>query len=158
MTVDKLKQRIKPEGSDGDGGPQLLVLGGGHVGHSVAESLVTDGTVTFVDESDAVCDRAENDGIETHCGKPADAETLADVDAADADAAIVATETDTETFLAAQLLRTRFGVDTVVAMADDPELADHMGDRIDVVVTAPPILAQELTSAYQRVAVPAERW
>lgn len=158
MTVDKLKQRIKPEGHSGDDVPKLLVLGGGHVGHSVAQSLATEGTVTLVDNSETVCGRAENDGIKTHFGNPADAETLAEVDADEADAAIIAMPADTETFLATQLLRTRFDVDTIVARADDPELTADIAQRADAVVTAPPTLAEELTSAYERTAVQAERW
>lgn len=150
MTKRSLTKRLSQQTIGSNGEQRVLVLGGGHVGHSVAESLAKRGNVTFVDESEAVCRRADDIGS-THCGNPASAEVLSEAGADQADVGVVATERDTQTFLATQLLRTRFDVEFVVARADDPDVADVIGDQTDGVVSAPPILAPELVTAVERV-------
>lgn len=73
------------------------------------------------------------------------------------DGAVVATPGDAQTLLATQLLRNRFDGDSIVALSDDPELTDVLGDRADAVVGVQQVLAPELVAAYERVAVPTIR-
>lgn len=158
MTKETLNRRNRSERHGGNGDPHVLVVGGGHVGHAIASSLATTGDVTLVDDSESICGRAEDADISMYCGNPVDAGVLASAGADGADVAVVATPVDSQTFLATQHLRTRFDIDAIVALADDPELADLIGDRTDAVVTTPSILAEELVSAVQRVTIPTARW
>lgn len=150
MTERSLTKRLRRKSIGSNDKQRILVLGGGHVGHAVAKSLATQRNLTFVDESEAVCRRAEDIGS-TYCGDPASAEVLSKAGADQADIGVVTTERDTQTFLATQLLRTRFDVEFVVARADDPDVADVIGDQTDAVISAPPILAPELVTAVERV-------
>lgn len=103
---------------------EYAVLGDNHIGTAVARRLADLGHhVTVVSES---TDTVDGRGVQ---GDPTDLETLARADVADASTVVVATRTDSQNLLVAQLVRTHFDVATVVVLTNEP-------DRIETVEKA----------------------
>ena len=97
------------------------MLGGGALGAAVAGLLCTNGAaVRHVDEGVDEADGTDAD--------PTDLPALETAGVADASTVIVATRSDRRNFLIAQLIRTRFGVDRIVVLTNDPERHDTTDD------------------------------
>ena len=112
------------EASNEDSEATYYVLGGTHVGESVARRLHAAGhSVRFVDET---CDSAEIPGIR---GDPADIRVLKDAGISDTSTVVVATPRDTRNLLIAQLVRTHFDASEVLVLVNHP-------DRYDLVAEA----------------------
>ncbi|MFC6733939.1 NAD-binding protein [Haladaptatus sp. DYSN1] len=100
------------------------ILGDTHLSVAVAHRLSADGhSVCIVTEADT---RSELPGVR---GNPADLRTLEAAGVADASTVIVATGTDRQNLLIAQLVRARFGARRVIALVNEP-------DRIPLFVDA----------------------
>jgi trk system potassium uptake protein TrkA len=92
------------------------VLGGEHVGLSIAERLQADGhAVTVIDERYG---SADVPGIE---GSPTDVALLTEAGLETASSAIVSTGSDARNFLIAQLVSVNFDVPRIVVLVHDPE-------------------------------------
>jgi Trk K+ transport system NAD-binding subunit len=106
-----------------------FVVGGGRVGHEVADRLTKNGeTVTFVDR---VPPTDPPPGQSVHSIDSLTAQSLYDVDFDDATAALILEPDDAVNLLLAQLARTRFDVDRVLVLVNDPGRACAF-DRLDV--------------------------
>ena len=102
---------------------EYYVLGGGHVGASVAQRLQADGhAVSLVDES---YDSSEIPGRK---GDPANVRTLNEAGLSSASTVVVATHSDGRNLLIAQLARTRFDVSEVVVLANAPARLDILAE------------------------------
>ncbi|MDZ7745501.1 MAG: NAD(P)-binding protein [Halobacteriales archaeon] len=92
------------------------VLGGGHVGTAIAERLYAAGhCVAIVDEG------YESGPIPGHMGDPSDTELLAASGITNTSVIIVASPSDRRNLLIAQLVRTQFDVQRVVAFVNHPD-------------------------------------
>lgn len=95
------------------------VLGGDHLGTAIARRFRADGhAVTVVDDAAVPTDLA------SVRGDPADASTLADIDANAASVVVAATASDATNLLVAQLVRTHLDVPRVLVVANRPETVD----------------------------------
>jgi trk system potassium uptake protein len=110
---------------------KAVVIGCGRVGSAVAKGLAADGwDVTAVDESDDALIR-----LGTHwpggfiLGHGMDTSVLEQAGAADADAAVVATDGDNSNLVIGQVLQKRYGIKTVVVRVLDPARAKFYAER-----------------------------
>ncbi|EMA51354.1 TrkA-N domain-containing protein [Halococcus morrhuae DSM 1307] len=108
---------------------QIVIVGGGTVGRGLAERFDAHGENPVLIESDAdIARRARDDGHTVHVGDGTVAETLRDVGVADAKLLVVATGDDDANLLAAQLARSTFDVDHIIARVNEPENTDAFED------------------------------
>ena len=108
-----------PDPADAD----VYVLGDGAVGAAVSRRFREDGrSVTLVDGSSEPVDATarRRDTI--------DLAALDDAGLDEASTVIVATSSDSRNLLAAQLIRSRFDVERVLVVANDPERVDAFVD------------------------------
>lgn len=148
MPITSLTRRTRTMVSRGD--EHVLVLGSGPLGRELASTLSADVTVTLVDDDEGVVQRVRENGISAHCAKPTDVNALQELEAAKADLAVVATASDRQSVLATQLLRSRFGIDDVVVLVNDPDVGEAV-EPLDVeTVCVPELLVPDLAAAVDR--------
>lgn len=129
-----------------------LVVCGGHVGRSLAVSLVDDYDVTFVSTRPEVVDRADRDGLAAHHVETVDANSLERVGAGDASLAVAASGDDGTNLLAARLFSAKFGVEDVVLRVNDPERVDSFDDLDVTTVCVPDLLTAEVSTRLEAAA------
>jgi trk system potassium uptake protein TrkA len=110
---------------------RALVIGCGRVGSSVAKGLATDGwDVTVIDENEDALVRL---GTGWHggfvVGHGMDTTVLESGGAAEADAAVVATDGDNTNIVIGQVLQQRYEIETVVVRVLDPARAQFYAER-----------------------------
>lgn len=139
-------------GAGSSGSQRALVLGGGHVGRTVATHLSGDYDVAFVSRNRQMVERTTRDGVTAHHADELDAKALAEAGAEGISFAVVASASDAVNLLVAQLLRTRFGVENVVIRVDDSEKLDSF-DNLDVeTVCVPDLLVAEVSQRLETAA------
>ena len=110
---------------------RAVVIGSGRVGSSVAKGLAADGwDVVVVDEEEDALGRlgpAWRGGFVV--GHGMDVTVLEKAGVGKVDAAVVATNGDNTNIVIGQLLRQRYGVETVVVRLLDPARAKFYSDR-----------------------------
>jgi trk system potassium uptake protein TrkA len=108
-----------------------MVIGCGRVGSAVAKGLATDGwDVTVIDESeDALARLGTGWRGGFVLGHGMDTTVLESAGAAEADAAVVATDGDNTNIVIGQVLTKRYGIETVVVRVLDPARAKLYADR-----------------------------
>lgn len=101
------------------------------MGSAVAKGLVEDGwDVTVIDESeDALIRLGPSWRGGFVIGHGMDASVLEDAGAADADAAVVATDGDNTNVVIGQVLQKRYGIGSVVVRVLDPARAQFYAER-----------------------------
>jgi trk system potassium uptake protein TrkA len=110
---------------------RALVIGCGRVGSSVAKGLATDGwDVTVIDENEDALARL---GTGWHggfvVGHGMDTTVLESGGAAEAHAAVVATDGDNTNIVIGQVLQQRYEIETVVVRVLDPARAQFYAER-----------------------------
>ena len=110
---------------------RALVIGCGRVGSAVAKGLATDGwDVTVIDENeDALARLGAGWRGGFVVGHGMDTSILESAGAAQADAAVVATNGDNTNVVIGQVLQKRYEIDTVVVRVLDPARAQFYADR-----------------------------
>jgi Trk K+ transport system NAD-binding subunit len=143
------------ESASGERG-RAVVVGGGHVGRSVASHLNDDHDVSFLSRRAEVVERtAHNDVSATHV-EEFDAAALDAAGAGDAAVAVIAAQNDGRNLLVAQLLRTRFDVPHVVSRVNDRDKLDSF-DALGVeTVPVADLLVDEVTNRLETGANDAE--
>jgi trk system potassium uptake protein TrkA len=110
---------------------RAVVIGSGRVGSSVAKGLAADGwDVVVVDEEEDALGRlgpAWRGGFVV--GHGMDVTVLEEAGVGEVDAAVVATNGDNTNIVIGQLLKQRYGVETVVVRLLDPARAKFYSDR-----------------------------
>lgn len=129
-----------------------LVVGGGHVGRTVASHLGEQYDVAFVSRNKQAAERTTPDGVTAYHVDEIDGNTLSEADAEDASLAVVASSDDGVNLLTAQLLRTRFDVESVVLRVNDREKHDSLADLDVETVCVPDLLAEEVSARLESVA------
>lgn len=112
---------------------RILILGGGHVGVTLAERLDEFGEIAVLDPNPTVVERAENAGVTAH---EADVTSVRDLDRHDVgatDLAVVASDDDGSNLLTAQLLRVQFDVEHIVVRVNDPRNVESFDDCVETV-------------------------
>jgi len=111
------------ESNDDSATIEYVVLGGKHVGESIARRLRGDGhPVSLIDETH------ESDVVPTRSGDPGDVRVLEDAGVSADSVVIVATPRDGRNLLLAQIVRTHFDVTDVLVLVNDPERHDLVAD------------------------------
>jgi len=127
--------------------PSLLVVSDTHVGAALAEDFDAVADVTLVTDRDAVVTAAP-DGVPTVVGDVTALDTLSRA-ASDGAVAVLALARDRRALLVRQLLRTRYGVDDVVVLLNDPARRTALSDPATTVVCGTTCLADALGDAVE---------
>jgi len=128
--------------------PTVIVVGD-QISVGMADRLADDYDVVLVTDDDAVLGTPRSGRVETAAGDLTDGAFLRE-QAADVDAAVVATERDRTNLLVTQLLRTAVSLDRIVVRLNDPIKRDAFAD-IDVdVIDGSSILAAEIGKTLAR--------
>jgi Trk K+ transport system NAD-binding subunit len=128
----------------------LLIVSDWCLGPTLAAEFDSTDDVTLVAPDELMAARAP-DHTATVVGDLTMSSTLERAGADAVDTAAVGVRTDSATLLVAQLLRTRFGVETTIVVGQDPTRHDAISDIATAVVSGPECLA----SALQRELTPA---
>ncbi|WP_226011571.1 cation:proton antiporter [Halomicrobium salinisoli] len=108
---------------------RTVVVGGGKVGRSLAARLEGRGeNVVIVEKRQATVERARNDGHTVEWGDGTDSEVLRAAGAENAKIVAAATGDDDANLLVAQLAESKFGVDRIVARANDADNVEAFQD------------------------------
>ena len=112
----KTNRGAKDESFGGDAEREYYVLGGGHVGASVARRLHADGhSVTVVDETH------DSDEIPGFRSDPGTVQALEEAGVTDTSTVVVARSCDSRNLLTAQLVSAHFDVSDVVVLVNVPD-------------------------------------
>jgi NhaP-type Na+/H+ or K+/H+ antiporter len=108
---------------------RVIIVGGGKVGRSLAERLEDRGeNVVIVEERERVVERARNAGFTVHRGDGTDTEVLRAAGGENAKTVVAATGDDDANLLVAQLSKSKFGVDRIIARANNPDNVEAFED------------------------------
>jgi Trk K+ transport system NAD-binding subunit len=132
----------------------VIIAGGGRVGRTLAERLTDRGeNVVIVDDDPPTVERLRDDGYTAHEGDATESELLREVGIDRARIVVAATGDDEDNLLIAQLARSKFGVERVLARVNQPENVDAF-DALDVeVVSASLATAWSLDNRIERPAL-----
>ncbi|SFL00805.1 TrkA-N domain-containing protein [Halogranum rubrum] len=102
-------------------GHDIVIVGGGVVGETLAEALERASVeVVYLDTDSRAVDRAAESGVDAQLVETSEATALDHVSAEDVGIAIVASSEDSRNLLVAQLLQVR-SARRVVALVNDPD-------------------------------------
>ncbi|MFB6106683.1 MAG: cation:proton antiporter [Halobacteriaceae archaeon] len=108
---------------------RVLIIGGGKVGRALATRLEDRGeNVVIVEQDEAVVERARNEGFTVHIGDGTDTDELRSAGGENAKIVVAATGDDDVNLLVAQLAKSKFDVETVIARANNPDNVDAFED------------------------------
>jgi len=108
---------------------RVIIVGGGQVGRALAERLEDRGeNVVIVDEDEAAVESLRNDGFAAVIGDGTDTEVLRKSGAENAKILVAATGDDDTNLLVAQLSKTNFDVEKILAKANDSDNVDAFED------------------------------
>ncbi|QCS44000.1 cation:proton antiporter [Natrinema versiforme] len=108
---------------------RVLIIGGGRVGRSLAERLEARGeNVVLIEEDPTILEQLRNDGFTARRGDGADVEVLRESGAENAKTVVAATGDDDANLLVAQLAKSNFDVENVIARANEPSNASAFED------------------------------
>ncbi|ELZ54085.1 MULTISPECIES: cation:proton antiporter [Halorubrum] len=108
---------------------RVIIVGGGQVGHALAERLEDRGeNVVIIENDEATVESLRNDGFATVIGDGTDTDVLREGGASNAKIVVAATGDDDANLLVAQLSKTKFDVDTVLAKANNSGNVDAFED------------------------------
>ncbi len=130
---------------------RIIIVGAGRVGRELADGLVARGEeVVLVDKADEVVERARSEGFTVRSGDATNADVLEAAGADNAKVVVAATSDDDVNLLVAQLARTRFDTETVVARANQPANMDAFDDLDVEAISAGRAVAEAMDNKIER--------
>nr|WP_254282258.1 cation:proton antiporter [Haloarcula salina] len=133
---------------------QTLIVGAGRVGRELATRYESRGEeVVLIDRDPDTVERVRADGHRVVSGDATDAAVLDRAGAERAGVVVAATADDDVNLLVAQLATTRFGVDTVVARANQPDNVAAFEDLDVETISAGFAVADAIDDAVERPAL-----
>ena len=136
------------------GPPALLVVSDSYLGPTLLSEIEPRDGTRLVTHDDGIAARAPDD-VGVSVGDVTAVDTLEA--AADVDAAVVSLRTDRETLLVTQLLRTRFDIEEVLVVLNDPEHRATLSDVATVIVSGPETISTELQRTISTATEPHDR-
>ncbi|PHQ45502.1 potassium transporter [Halorubrum sp. C3] len=108
---------------------RVIIVGGGQVGRALAKRLEDRGeNVVIIENDEATVESLRNDGFSTVIGDGTDTELLRQAGADNAKIVVAATGDDDANLLVAQLSKTNFGVERVLAKANNSDNVEAFED------------------------------
>ncbi|RNJ27209.1 potassium transporter [Halosegnis longus] len=133
---------------------RVLVIGGGRVGRTLAGRLEERGeNVVIIENDETQIEIARNEGHTVHIGDGTDTEVLKSAGADNARIVAAATGDDDANLLVAQLASSEFGVETVIARANNPDNVGAFEDLGVRTISSTLATAQALDNAIERPAL-----
>ncbi|MDS0220331.1 cation:proton antiporter [Haloarcula sp. S1AR25-5A] len=108
---------------------RVIIVGGGQVGRALAARLEDRGeNVVIIEQDEEIVERARNDGYAVEIGDGTDTDTLRSAGAENAKTIVAATGDDDANLLVSQLASSKFGVERVIARANNPDNVEAFED------------------------------
>ncbi|RKS81070.1 sodium/proton antiporter (CPA1 family) [Haloarcula quadrata] len=108
---------------------RVIIVGGGQVGRALAARLEDRGeNVVIIEHEEEIVERARNDGYAVEIGDGTDTDTLRSAGAENAKTVVAATGDDDANLLVSQLASSKFGVERVIARANNPDNVEAFED------------------------------
>ena len=99
-----------------------IIVGGGRIGRALAKRLETRGeSVVIIENDETEVERGRSEGLTVRQGDGTDASVLRSAGIEEAKRLVAATADDDQNLLAAQMARTKFGIEDVLSRVNDPE-------------------------------------
>jgi NhaP-type Na+/H+ or K+/H+ antiporter len=135
---------------------RVIIVGGGTVGRALAERLEDRGeNVVIVEEDEDVIETARNAGFTVHMGDGTDTDELRSAGADNARIVVAATGDDDSNLLVSQLAASKFGVETVLARANNPDNVDAFEELGVRTISSTDATAWAMDNAIERPAMSA---
>ncbi len=133
---------------------RVIIVGGGRVGRGLAERLEDRGeNVIIIDRDQTQVEVARNAGFTVHHGDGADTDVLRTAGAENAKIVAAATGDDDSNLLVAQLTKSKFDVETVIARVNTPGNVEAFEELGVQAIAADDSIAQSLDNAIERPAL-----
>ncbi|MDT3434089.1 cation:proton antiporter [Haloarcula sp. 1CSR25-25] len=108
---------------------RVIIVGGGQVGRALAARLEDRGeNVVIIEQDEEIVERARNDGYAVEIGDGTDTDMLRSAGAENAKTVVAATGDDDANLLVSQLASSKFGVERVIARANNPDNVEAFED------------------------------
>jgi NhaP-type Na+/H+ or K+/H+ antiporter len=136
---------------------RVIIVGGGQVGRALADRLEDRGeNVVIVENDETKVETVRNDGHTAHIGDGTDTDVLRSAGAENARIVVAATGDDDANLLVAQLAKSKFDVETVLARANNPDNVEAFEDLGVRTISSALATAQAMDNAIERPAL--TRW
>jgi NhaP-type Na+/H+ or K+/H+ antiporter len=133
---------------------RVIVVGGGQVGRTLADRLEDRGeNVVIVEKDEDVVELSRNEGHTVHIGDGTDTDVLQAAGADNCRILVAATGDDDANLLTAQLAKSKFDIETVMARANNPDNVEAFEDLGVRTISSAVATAQAMDNAIERPAL-----